>query len=377
MARWPIVVAVGVVLGLIAAPLALGAPGDAKKLKACFTQSPSAPMTGETVTFSSDCSSPGGSIAERDWDFDADGSIDAKGASATRAWPAPGDYKVRLVVVGDSGAKAETTATVTVANRAPVATFSSTPAEPVVGQPVKLTSTSSDADGTLASQSWDLDNDGAFDDASGPSASFTPTAGGTYPVALRVVDDRGAATTASKTFVVAQPPQPDPPPATPPGSPPPPAQQPSAPAGQFDDSLPTSPGPTAPAAPPQLRWLEPFPVVRIRGQATRSGVLLNLLTVRAPSGARVELRCAGRSCAKHRVRKPVKASSGKPGTVRFDEIEGRLRAGTRLQVLVTQKGLVGKYTRFRIRRMRPPVRTDRCLMPNSTRPVACPAPQSG
>ena len=367
MARWPIVVAVGVALGLIAAPLALGAPKDTKKPKACFTQTPSAPKTSETVTFSSDCSS--GSIAQRYWDFDADGSIDVQGATASRAWSAPGGYRVRLVVVDRSGAKAERTGTVTVANanRGPVANFNFTPAQPAVGQTVNLTSTSTDPDGTLASQSWDLDNDGAFDDASGPSASFAPAAAGSYPVAIRVVDDGGAATVASKTVVVTPRAQPD--------TPPPPGQQ-NAPAGPFDDSSPTSPEPPA-TAPQQLRWLEPFPVVRIRGQTTKSGVLLNLLTVRAPSGAGVELRCAGRSCPKRRLRKLVSASSGRPSTVRFKEVEGPLRAGTRLQILVTQKGLVGKYTRFRIRRVRPPVRTDRCLMPASTRPVACPAASSG
>jgi PKD repeat protein len=377
MARRSIIVALGVALVLIAAPLALAAPGDTKKPKACFRQTPSAPNTADTVTFSSDCSS--GTIADRAWDFDADGSIDARGATASRAWSAPGDYKVRLVVVDNTGARDERTATVTVANRGPVADFTFTPAEPVAGQTVSLASTSADPDGTLPSQTWDLDNNGVFDNASGPSASFTPTAAGSYPVAIQVLDDRGAAATASKTVVVARAAQSDPPR--------PPGQQPDDSGhghsddsehghsdGQSDDSAPAPPVAVAPAP---LRWLEPFPVVRIRGQTTQSGVLLTLLTVRAPSGARAELRCAGRGCPERRVQKLIQASSGKPSTVRFKEFEGRLRAGTRLQILVTQTGMVGKYTRFRIRQKGAPVRTDRCLMPDSERPVACPSAPPG
>jgi hypothetical protein len=59
-------------------------------------------------------------------------------------------------------------------------------------------------------------------------------------------------------------------------------------------------------------------------------------------------------------------------TLRFKALERTLPAGTRVQVTVTRRGLVGKYTRFRIRRLQLPVRTDRCVMPGSKRPSACP-----
>ena len=49
-----------------------------------------------------------------------------------------------------------------------------------------------------------------------------------------------------------------------------------------------------------------------------------------------------------------------------------LRPGAVLQIRVTKAGTIGKYTRLRIRRGRPPNRIDRCLVPGGKRPVHCP-----
>jgi glucose/arabinose dehydrogenase len=59
---------------------------------------------------------------------------------------------------------------------------------------------SSDADGDALTYAWDLDGDGAFDDASAPSAGFTYTQPGTYTATLRVTDPSGASDTASVTI---------------------------------------------------------------------------------------------------------------------------------------------------------------------------------
>ena len=55
-------------------------------------------------------------------------------------------------------------------NQAPSASFSQTPASPVVGQQIQFADTSSDADGTIAARAWDLNDDGQFDDGTGTSA---------------------------------------------------------------------------------------------------------------------------------------------------------------------------------------------------------------
>jgi hypothetical protein len=53
-------------------------------------------------------------------------------------------------------------------------------------------SVSTDADGTIVSYAWDLDGDGQFNDATGPSAEYLAEATGTFTVGLQVTDDQGA-----------------------------------------------------------------------------------------------------------------------------------------------------------------------------------------
>jgi hypothetical protein len=113
--------------------------------------------------------------------------------------------------------------------------------------------------------------------------------------------------------------------------------------------------------------------VRLRGRTTPSGVRLSLFSVRGPVGSTVTLRCSGRGCPTKSTKAKIKNRKGATGTVRVRRIERSLRSGVILQVYVQKPGLVGKYTRIRIRRIAVPIRSDRCLMPDSTRPVTCPA----
>jgi glucose/arabinose dehydrogenase/PKD repeat protein len=59
---------------------------------------------------------------------------------------------------------------------------------------------SSDADGDVLTYVWDLDGDGAFDDATTAKTSFTYTDPGTYTVNLRVTDPSGASGTDAVTI---------------------------------------------------------------------------------------------------------------------------------------------------------------------------------
>ena len=111
----------------------------------------------------------------------------------------------------------------------------------------------------------------------------------------------------------------------------------------------------------------PFPIVRIAGQVLPWGARVRLLAVTAPPGAVVTARCSGAGCPLRRLRRRARAQP-----VRIRGLEGRLIGGIRLEILVRQHGLVGKYTRFRIRTgVRPPLRVDRCLLPGSRTPVHC------
>ncbi|MBW9269570.1 MAG: DUF1566 domain-containing protein [Candidatus Thiodiazotropha sp. (ex. Lucinisca nassula)] len=63
-------------------------------------------------------------------------------------------------------------------------------------------SASSDADGTITSYAWDLDNDGFFDDASGNTAEFPANEIGSFTIGLLVTDDSGAAGSDTATVTV-------------------------------------------------------------------------------------------------------------------------------------------------------------------------------
>jgi hypothetical protein len=128
------------------------------------------------------------------------------------------------------------------------------------------------------------------------------------------------------------------------------------------------PQPDAPGTVDEAKLLmTPFPIVRIAGRLLPRGAWVRLLVVTAPPGAVVTARCRGTGCPLRQLRR---RSHGRP--VRIRGLEGRLAARTRLEILVRQRGLIGKYTRFRIRAGgRPPLREDLCLRPGRRTPVSC------
>lgn len=111
--------------------------------------------------------------------------------------------------------------------------------------------------------------------------------------------------------------------------------------------------------------LNPFPVIRIRGRTTRVGAQLTLLSVRAPRGARINVRCKSRYCPRSRLAINARLR-------RLRVFERSLRAGVVLEIRVMHAKRIGKYTRFLIRRAAPPLRRDACLAPGSRRPTRCP-----
>ena len=154
-----------------------------------FTRHPATGTVGEPLTFTSTATDDG-TIALREWDLDDDGAFDdATGTTATATFATPGAKTVRHRVTDDDGAVASAAQTFDVVTGVPVARFGVSPATPGIGQVVTFTSTSVDADGTIASHEWDLDDDGAFDDATGASATRTFAAAGDFDIALRVTDD--------------------------------------------------------------------------------------------------------------------------------------------------------------------------------------------
>ena len=126
--------------------------------------------------------------------------------------------------------------------------------------------------------------------------------------------------------------------------------------------------------------MSPFPVVRISGQFSSRGVRIRRLTIDAPPGSAVKVRCGGRGCPFKRLRRTISqrvlANRELPPTrlLRVRTLEGRLlRPGVKLRLFVTRPDAIGKYTRFTIRRRKSPSRTDMCLVPGSARPLSCPS----
>ena len=87
------------------------------------------------------------------------------------------------------------------ANTPPTAVASATPTSGAAPLTVSLSgSGSSDPDpGATLTYAWDLDDDGAFDDATGATASWTYQQPGTYTPELRVTDNLGASDTDAVT----------------------------------------------------------------------------------------------------------------------------------------------------------------------------------
>jgi hypothetical protein len=224
--------------------------------------------------------------------------------------------------------------------RPPSASFTISPAVPVVNEPVLFTSTSGDPDGTVAQELWDLNGDGSYDNGGGATALRTFAEPGGYVVGLQVTDDAGLVSFDSRTLTVV-------------------------------------PGPVSRVTTQKLglRLLSPFPVVRIAGRITKRGTRVRLLRVDAPVGTTISVRCGGRGCPFKKQVRAVRTSakSRTSASVRVRRLERLLRPGVRVRVYVTQHGAVGKYTRLRFRAGHAPARTDRCLMPGSWVPAVCSA----
>ena len=332
-------------IALLAIALAIApgtSPAAPKDIPVDFSWSPTAPTPGQVVTFTA--ADP---ALEYDWDMNGDGTIDQHGKTATWSYAVPGPVRVRLVGKGNGNRRGEAIHVVSVqaagggvAPRPPIAFFTISPAAPVANQPTLFTSTSSDPDGTVTEEVWDLNGDGSYDNGRGVSALRAFAEAGNYVVGLRVTDDAGLVSFYSQSLTVVP--------------------------------VPGTPVTTQKLG---LRLLSPFPVVRIAGRITRRGTRVRLLRVEAPPGSTISVRCAGRGCPFRKQVRAVRTSvkSRTSVSVRVRRLERLVLPGVRVRVYVTEPGAVGKYTRLRFRAGHAPARADRCLMPGSWAPTKCSA----
>jgi hypothetical protein len=184
----------------------------------------------------------------------------------------------------------------------------------------------------------------------------------------------GADALSDPTDAVTKPPPPPPPPPAPSPSPAPaPAPAPAPSPAPIADLVP--PDTTAPPSATggvagrhaaTLKRLSPFPVVRIKGYLTRTGAQVTMLTVRAPRGARIGVRCTGSGCPRKRYARATKLVHLKP-------YQRLLRGNMKLVISVTRRGFVGKQTTIRLRHGKAPTRRDLCLFPGVRKARSCSA----
>ena len=152
---------------------------------------------GAAIILSGYAIDPGYDAQVYEWDLDDDGVYDdATGESPARTWNDDGVYEVGLRVTDDDGAAGTTSTTVTIFNVAPIATANG-PYSGEEGTPILLSGFAMDPGADPLTYSWDMDGDGAYDDATGPSPAWTWYDNGPYTVGLEVSDDDGGVGTAS------------------------------------------------------------------------------------------------------------------------------------------------------------------------------------
>lgn len=325
--------------------LILAAPAEAQALNFDW---PKPVIVKKKVTFTAELDSR---ASHYEWDLNGNGEFtdanDANGISADRVFNEVKTYTVGLRALDDQlNVVDEVNKEVVVsadpnANAPPEASFVFFPSAPVAGLPVTFVSTSVDPDSPIPEngQRWDLNGDGLFNEATGESATVTYPAPGLYTVALRV--------STNKTDVA---------------------------------SLTLPVGAPVAGSVKAFSLMSPFPVVRIAGRTSRRGARIRRLSVDAPPGSSVKVRCNGRGCPFKSTSRTVSmraaAGSSLPATrlTRLRRLEGKtLRTGAILRVFVTRADVIGKYTRFRIRKSKPPARQDLCMVPGTTQPGPCPS----
>jgi len=161
------------------------------------------PLTGGNPPFmvSADGSGsydPDGTIVLYEWDFNGDGLFEINGGTnATRQWLCEqvGFWKVKLRVTDNSGARGTSCVTYET-NKPPVAKVTATPSSGTAPLTVVYNGAASyDPDGSIATYSWDLLDDGTID-ANGSSTPQKWSAvliwNGAVKVRLKVTDNQGA-----------------------------------------------------------------------------------------------------------------------------------------------------------------------------------------
>jgi len=164
----------------------------AYKPVANFSFSPLQPTELDDITFDASSSydtDTGGYIVNYSWDF-GDGEK-AYGTEVTHRYAYDGSYTVTLTVYDNDGAWDTMEKNVVVINLLPVANFSFSPLQPIVGETVHFNDSSYDLDGDVRIWRWDFGDgkviQGSTAEYKNPSHAYTRD--GVYSITLTVWDN--------------------------------------------------------------------------------------------------------------------------------------------------------------------------------------------
>jgi PKD repeat protein len=183
---------------------------------ASFSYGPVTPLIGEQVSFDGTTSAdPDGTISKYDWDLDGNGTFETTGANPTHVYGEAGDVKVKLQVTdADNTVSDVVQRTVTVQATKPTAGLTFSPANPLPGQAVTLTSTSTPSASpgapSLVATQWDFNYSPLADftlDGAGASIVTSFATPGNHTVAIKVMETGGGFAIATTTIPVNAPPQ--------------------------------------------------------------------------------------------------------------------------------------------------------------------------
>jgi len=138
----------------------------------------------------------GGNIVLYEWDIDDDDVYEFTGVTLDYSWDTPGTYDVDLRVTDDEGATdtLDTVLQIEIENALPTAVAEVDNDNPTICVEFTLDGSDShdnDCNGEIVSYEWDLDDDGLYDDASGPYVNHSFDTPGIYDIDLKVTDDEG------------------------------------------------------------------------------------------------------------------------------------------------------------------------------------------
>lgn len=176
--------------------------GQGQLPTASFVVSPTSPGVHQTVNFNGAGSTAeaGHSIVSYEWNF-GDGTTGG-GQTASHAYDTAGSYTATLQVTDDAGRRsAIASQSINVGTNLPTASFTTSPASPIVDQAITFNASQSKpaAGRTITSYAWDF-GDGAR--GSGVTTTHSYSITGTYTVMLTVTDNAGQTAFATQTITV-------------------------------------------------------------------------------------------------------------------------------------------------------------------------------